>query len=443
MPGRLVCVLGAAVVATMTSAAAVSGRALAETLPGVLSKAFQNNPQLNAQRAFVRQTDERVNIALSGYRPRIAATASAGPQYQDNKIQGVDVRQRNRLTGGSVGVTASQTLFDGMRTPNQVEAAEGNVQAAREVLRMMAQQVLLDAATAYMNVLRDGAIAQLQQRNVEMLEEQLRFTRQRLRVREVTTTDVSQTESRLAGARWQRLAAEAAFNASRAAYRRVIGEEQSDTLAPATTVDRMSPPKLDEAVALALKENPSVVAAQFGIDVAAVQVKIAAGALYPTVKLELGAQRNWGTIPQIDRQFSASAFVTLSVPIYQGGAEYASIRESKEVLGQKRFDLDRVRDQVRAGVVEAWGQLTATKGQIDAALAQVKAARAALDGILQEVRAGQRTTIDVLNAQQEVINAQSALAATQRDRVVTSYALLAAVGRLAPEVLRLPVASVN
>lgn len=438
MAGCLVCVLGAAVITTMASGA--SGRAVAETLPGALAKAYQNNPQLNAQRAFVRQTGEQVNIAQSGYQPRIAATASGGPQFTDSKFRGVDTRKRDRLTGGSLGVTASQTLFDGMRTPNQVQAAKGNVQAAQEVLRLMAQQVLLDGATVYMNVLRDDAIAQLQRHNVDMLEEQLRFTRQRLMVREVTTTDVSQTESRLAGARWQRLAAEAALNSSRAAYRRVIGEEQNKMLAPPTTVDALSPPNLDQATALALKTNPSIVAAQFGIDVAAVQVKIAEGALYPTAKLEVGVQQAWGPTAQLDRQSSAGAFVTLSVPIYQGGAEYASIRESQEVLGQKRFDLDRVRDQVRSGVVDAWGQLTATKGQIEAAQAQVKAARNALNGVLQEARAGQRTTLDVLNAQQELVSAQATLAATQRDRVVTSYTLLAAVGRLAPEVLHLQVA---
>jgi outer membrane protein len=420
-------------------AASEASGAHAETLTAVLAKAFQNNPQLNAQRALVRQTNEQVNAALSGYQPKIAVTASGGPQYTDSKFRNIDPRQRDRLNGGSVGVTATQPLFDGFRTPNQVQAAEGNVAAAREVLRVLAQQVMIDAATAYMNVLRDTAVVQLQRYNVEMLEEQLRHTRQRLMVREVTTTDVSQTESRLAGARWQRLASESQLNASRAAYRRVIGEEQNEVLAPPSTVDSMSPPNIEEAVAVALKTNPSVLAAQLGIDVAAVQVKIAEGALYPTAKLDVTAQQAWAPMPGVDRQFTAGAFVTLSVPIYQGGAEYAAIRESKELVGQKRFDLDNVRDQVRAGVVEAWGMMTATKGQIAAAQAQTKAARDALNGVLQEARAGQRTTLDVLNAQQELVNAQVMLAGTQRDRVVTSYSLLAAVGRLEPEVLQLPV----
>src|SRR6266700_7389940 len=183
----------------ITALAVHANGACAETLADVLAKAYQNNPQLNAQRAFVRQTGEQVNIALSGYQHKISATASGGPQYTDSKFRNVDTRERDRLIGGSVGVAATQPLFDGFRTPNQVQAAEGNVAAAREVLRVMAQQVMVDATTAYMNVLRDTAVVQLQRYNVEMLEEQLHHARQRLMVREVTTTDVSQTESRLAG----------------------------------------------------------------------------------------------------------------------------------------------------------------------------------------------------------------------------------------------------
>ena len=156
----------------------------------------------------MRQTEEQVQVALSGYLPRINATASGGPQYTDSKFRGAEAHRRDRLNGGSVGVAASQTLFDGFRTPNQVEAARGNVQAAREVLRLMTQQILLDATTAYMSVIRDTAIVQLQRQNVEMLQEQLGHTRQRLKVREVTTTDVLQTQARLAGARWALYAAE-------------------------------------------------------------------------------------------------------------------------------------------------------------------------------------------------------------------------------------------
>jgi outer membrane protein len=441
MWGHTVRVLGAAAIPTLTYQMVEGSNAGAETLPAALAKAYRNNPQLNAQRAFVRQTDEQVPLAQSGYRPQIAATASGGVQQTDSRFRatpGGSLRNGATTQGGSVGVVGTQTLFDGFRTDNQVLAAQGNVQGAREMLRLMTQQILLDATGAYMDILRDAAIAQLQGRNVEMLQEQLRHTRERLAVREVTQTDVSQAESRLAAARWQRLAAESAVNASRAAYRRVIGENADNKLTPGTPVDRLSPRTLDEAVAVGRAKNPSVTAAQAGIDVAAVQVKIAEGALYPTAQLQGTVQHAWNPAPQLDRQFGAGVFVTLSVPIYQGGAEYATIRQSKEALDQKRLDLDRVRDLVRAGIVESWGQLLAARSQIEAAQAQVAAAEAALNGVIQEARAGQRTTLDVLNAQQELVSARVTLVATQRDRVVGSYALLSAVGRLAPDALGLP-----
>jgi outer membrane protein len=300
----------------------------------------------------------------------------------------------------------------------------------------MTQQILLDAATVYMNTIRDTAMAQLQRHNVEMLQEQLKQARQRLVLREVTTTDVSQAETRLAAARWQRLAAESALTTSRAGYRRVIGEEADEKLMPTAAVDSLLPQNQKEAVDVALAENPQIIAAQLGVDVAAIQVKIAEGALYPTARLDAGAQYGWDVTSQVNRQFSAGAFVTLSVPLYQGGAEYASIRESKEVVGQKRFDLDRVRDLVRAGVVESWGQLAAAKAQIEAANAGVMAAESALSGVMQEAHAGQRTTLDLLNAQQEVVNARMTVVMTQRDRVVTSYGVLAAVGRRSPQARR-------
>ena len=413
--------------------------ARAETLANALAKAYRNNPQLNAQRAAVRQIDEQVPIALSGYRPQVTATVSGGPAYTNSKARAPAVGvPPYTLYGASAGISASQTVLDGFRTHNQVRAAEGNGLAAREVLRLMVQQVLLDATNVYMSVLRDAAVVQLQRRNVEMLEEQLRFARERLATKEVTRTDVSQAESRLSAARWQRLAAESALATTRAAYRRVIGEDPG-SLTPGQPVDRMSPRTLNAAIAQSDAANPSVTSAQYGVDVAAIQVKIAEGALYPSLQVQGAVQQAWSPTNHIDRQLSAGIFATLSVPIYQGGGEYATIRQSKEAVGQKAFDLDRVRDLARQGVVEAWSQLAAARSQIEEAQAQVAAAEAALNGVMQEARAGQRTTLDILNAQQELVNARILLVTTQRDRVVGSYALLASVGRLAPEVLALPV----
>src|SRR5207249_11535640 len=184
-------------------------------------------------------------------------------------------------------------------------------------------------------------------------------------------------------------------------------------------------------------ENPNVTAAMFGIDVNFLQVKINEGALLPTVTFQASVQQSYEQTMTIFRSFGASAIAQLSVPVYQGGAEYSLIRQSKETLAQQRLNLEQVRDQARANVVTAWGQLVAGKAQVASAQAQVAASEIALNGVREEARVGQRTTLDVLNAQQALVNARVALVVAQHDRVVASYNVLAAVGRLSPPVLGL------
>jgi outer membrane protein len=289
-----------------------------------------------------------------------------------------------------------------------------------------------------MNTLRDTAIVSLQRSNVEVLQEQLRQTRDRFNVGEVTRTDVAQSESRLAAGRSQLLSAEANLTTSRASYRRIIGAEPSN-LTPATPVDRFSPRTLAVAVQRGQAENPSVTAAMYGVDVALLQVKIAEGALYPSLSVAGTVTKSYESSLATLQSLTASVLGTLSVPLYQGGSEYSTIRSSKESLGQKRLDLDTARDQARATVVQSWGQLEAAKAQIIATQAQVTAAEIALNGVREEARVGQRTTLDVLNAQQELVNARVSLVGAQRDRVVASYTLLSATGRLAAKVLGLKV----
>jgi outer membrane protein len=300
--------------------------------------------------------------------------------------------------------------------------------------------VLLAAATAYMNLLRDSAILDLQRRNVEVLQEQLRQVRDRFNVGEVTRTDVAQSESRLAAGRSSMLTAESNLTTSRSAYRQVIGVEPGK-LAPGAPVDRLSPSTIQAAVAEARARHPSVTTASFNIDAALLQVKIAEGSLYPTLNLVGQAQKSYGSTTSLSvlETLTASVGGQLSVPLYQGGQEYAAIRQAKETLGQRRLDLDTARDQSQQTVVQSWGQLEAAKAQIQATQAQVDASEIALNGVREEARVGQRTTLDVLNAQQELVNARVAVVTAQRDRVVASYSLLAAAGRLSAQVLGLNV----
>jgi outer membrane protein len=416
---------------------------LADTIEAALVRAYQNNPQLNAQRAQVRATDENVPQALSGYRPKVAVTASAGYQYTDvNSTQGgtPTAIARTEIHGAnaprSAGLTVTQTLFNGYQTANRTRAAESQVSGAREGLRVLEQSVLLSAATVYMDYLRDAAIVEVQKSNVRVLEQTLKQTRDRFNVGEVTRTDVAQSEAQLAAGKTQELTAEANLTATRANFRRIIGNDPQN-LAPGSPVDRYLPGTLPGAVELSLIENPNVTASMYGIDVNFLQVKIAEGALLPTVSLQASVQQSYEQQMTVFRSFGAAAIAQLSVPVYQGGAEYSLIRQSKETLAQQRLNLETTRDTTRANTVTAWGQLQAGKAQVSSAQAQVTASEIALNGVREEAKAGQRTTLDVLNAQQTLVNARVALVTAQHDRVVASYGVLSAIGRLSPQVMNL------
>ena len=428
---------------TLAIALCVSDLAFAETLENALIQAYQNNPSLNAQRASLRATDENVPIALSGYRPKVTGTLTGGATGQDQGVRGPNgIRTVTPFTNtapASVGITATQTLYNGNQTANRTRQAESQVSAARETLRLTEQTILFNAASAYMNLLAASATLDLQRRNVEVLQEQLRQTRDRFNVGEVTKTDVAQAESRVAAGRSSMLGAESTVVTSKGIYRQQIGVEAAKQLTPGTPVDRFSPRSLGLAVQQGRVENPHVTAAALGVDVATLGVKINEGALYPTISVAATVQKQVEQTPAIPYTLSFTALGTISVPLFQGGAEYATIRQSKETLGQNRMNLDVQRDSAQQLVVQSWGQLEAAKAQIIATQAQVTAAETALNGVREEARVGQRTTLDVLNAQQELVNARVALVGAQRDRVVASYSLLAATGRLSVTTMGLKV----
>ncbi|MDF2974641.1 MAG: channel protein TolC, partial [Microvirga sp.] len=253
----------------------------AETLESALARAYGNNPELNAQRAGVRVRDEDVAQAKSGYRPRINGTADIGRTFTEADTG----RPSTPFGGGSsisrstprgFGVEINQSIFDGFQTSNRVRAAESGVLGSREQLNTTEQNVLLDAATAYMDVLRDTAILDLQRNNVEVIDEQLRQTRDRFNVGEVTRTDVAQAEARLAASRSEASLAEANLRNSIAVYRQVVGVEPQQ-LAPGRPLDRLTPRSVDAAIKAALNEHPAIKARQHAVDVAELQVKVAQG----------------------------------------------------------------------------------------------------------------------------------------------------------------------
>ncbi len=318
----------------------------AETMESALARAYETNPQLNAQRAIVRQNDEGVSQALSGYRPTLSATASVGEQYTNttgvippippNLPNGVSYTVKGYTNPWSAGLSGQQTLFNGERNANTVRKAESQVSAARETLRMMEESVLLAAATAYMDMSRDSANLEVQQTNIRVLQRTLKDTNNRFSAGQVTATDVAQAEAQLAAGEANLHAAESTLMTTRANYRRLIGVEPAN-LAPASPVDRLSPTTLNAAIAVGSAENPSVTAALYGVDVAQLQVKIAEGALWPTLALQGSVQQQ--SYPNIltPNLFVGTAAVNLTVPIYQGGAEYSAIRLNKENVGHNCF----------------------------------------------------------------------------------------------------------
>ena len=416
--------------ASALAAIAATGSARADTLPEALVRAYQSNPQLNAERARQRATDESVPQALAGYRPQIVASLSAGLQGVRNLLPDNTI-QTAALKPWTIGATVTQTLFNGFKTANSVRVAEFQVRSGREALRNVGQGVLLDAATAYSNVLANQTMVEAQRANVAFLRETLNITRKRLEAGAVTPTDTAQAEARLNRGLADLNAAEVALAISQATYTQVVGS-QPVRLVSAEPVDRVLPRGREESVAIATKDHPAVLAATFDVDVATTSISVAESSLFPTVTLQGNVSRsrdadiNLGT----SRNDQASVVGKVDVPIYDGGTAAAQTRQAKEVATQSRLVLEQVRNQARTAAVGAWVAHEGAKVAVAAAESEVRAATIALQGVQREAQAGQRTTVDVLNTQQDLISARARLILAQRDRVIASYTLLSAVGRL-------------
>ncbi|WP_208763968.1 TolC family outer membrane protein [Bradyrhizobium macuxiense] len=424
--------LGALVCALLADTAA-----RAESLPEALVKAYQTNPQLNAERARQRATDENVPQALAGYRPQVSAGLSVGLQAVRDLLPG-NVIQTATLKPWQIGVTVTQTLFNGFKTANSVRVAELQVQSGREALRNVGQGVLLDAVTAYTNVLANQTLVEAQRSNVAFLKETQAITQRRLNAGDVTPTDTAQAEARLNRGLADLNAAEVNYAVSQATYAQVVGNSPSQ-LRPAETTDRLLPRSREDAIALALHEHPAVTAAGFDVDVASTSIRVAESSLMPNVTLQGSVSRSRDSDQTLGTfgTDQASVIGQVTQPIYDGGTAASQTRQAKEVAAQSRLVLDQVRNQAKTAVVSAWVANEGAKIAVSASESEVKAAEVALAGVQKEAAGGQRTTVDVLNAQQDLITARARLIGAQRDRVVASYTLLSAIGRLDVKTLNL------
>ncbi|CAN5502735.1 TolC family outer membrane protein [soil metagenome] len=435
--------LGWSLVGTLMAAMIVSSPAVAvETLHEALANAYDGNPSLRAERARQRATDEQLPQALSGWRPTVTAQARGGYQVQDNDfaipgfLQSADINKPVVTHPGSLQITLSQPIFSGGRTAYTVRQAESNVEAGRQNLLATEQDVLFQGTQAYMNVIRDRQILSLRQRNVEVLRQQLRAADERFNVGEVTRTDVAQARARLAQAQSEVAAAKSNVAASIASYVKIIGHSPGALRYP--KLARL-PPSLEVALATAKKINPNILASAFVAEAAEYNIGATRADLLPQLSLQGSASRAWDDTREKQRFDELTVEGVLTIPLYEGGRVYAAVRQAKQLASQRRIEIIETERAIRETVVVAWNALDAARETIVAAKAQVSASALALEGVKQEYLVGSRTTLDVLDAEAELLNARELLVIAERNQIVTAYQLLGADGQLTARYLDLNV----
>ena len=409
----------------------------AQSLSEALSTAYQSNPQLNAERARLRATDEQVPQALSGFRPTVQAFSEVGPQWVDSNDRSIIGSEDRELFSRTVGGSIEQPIYRGGQTGAAVRGAENTVRAGRAQLSATEQDVLLRAATAYSDVFRDQAVLELTIRNEQRLARQLEATRDRFNVGEVTRTDVYQAEARLARATAERIAAEGDLAASRATFRNVVGTAPALLTQP--PLPEGMPANLTQANALATEWNPSVTSAEYGQRSAFDAIDQVRGEMLPQVSLVGRVQRAYEESRNGARVDDASAMVNVTIPLYQSGAVYSRLRETKQTAAQRRRELDQTQLDAVESSTRAWNALETAVAEIGSLTKQVEANQIALEGVEREAEVGARTVLDVLDAQQELLDSQVSLARAERDQVVAAFQLKSAIGQLTARQLRLPV----
>jgi outer membrane protein len=398
----------------------------AESLRDALAAAYKSNPRIDAERARLRATDEEVARANSGYRPTVTGSADIGYERRSTKPPSTADGETHPK---GYSLNATQPIFNGFRTLNGVREAEAIVRAGRETLRTVEQEVLQQTVTAYMDVVRDQAIVRLRESNVTVLTRELKATQDRFSVGEVTRTDVAQAEARRASAVSQLDLARANLKASRATFERVVGHPPSN-LQEQRPHEKSLPRSVTEAVQIGSRESPTVVAALYREQAARHNVDKIWGEMLPEVRVDAAHTHRYDPSRTTDEAETTTVTGRLTVPLYQAGEVHARVRQSKHTHVSRLQEIEQTRTEVKERVEQAWSQLTAARAALESDRVQVNASRTALAGVREEERVGQRTLLDVLNAEQEALNAEVQIVTTQRNLVVASYNVLASIGRL-------------
>ena len=425
---------GASAVALLaTCAIALPSSAQAETLRQALTSAYQSNPRLDAERAKLRATDEEVSRAESGYRPIVQGSADIG--HQQTSTKPVSSTAGDASPWG-YSLSVRQSVFSGFRTSSEVSEAEATVKAGRENLRQVEAAVLLESVESYMDVVRDMAIVRIRESNVDVLSRDLEAAETRRAVKEVTKTDVAQARARHARAISAADLAKANLKVSRANYERTVGHAPAGVGAPSLKLKQL-PRSIEEAWKTAELQSPNVNSALFREEAARFAVDKVRGELLPEVNLEASYAYRENPNVAFDQQDAASITGRVSVPLYEGGEVRARVRQAKHTHVSRLQEIEQARSETQANVTGAWSRLMAARAQLKSDTVQVDAGRLALEGVREEEKVGQRTLLDVLNAEQEYLDAQVQLVTTRRDLVVANYRVLASMGSLNAETLEL------
>ena len=406
------------------------GQASAESLFEAMVSAYTGNPTLKGERARQRGTDELVPQALSGWRPTVVSDGSIAHVWSDDSAT-----PSSENTSKSVAIGLSQPIFRGFKTINGTKSAEANVEAGKQSLLAIEQDILFQAIQAYMNVIRDRQVVGLRQKNVDVLKKQLGAADERFKVGEITRTDVAQSRAGVSEAQSNLAFAKSNLAASVANYINVVGHKPGNLKYP--KLARL-PKTLEEAQAIAEEVNPNILAAAYVEEAANFDIEVEKGDLLPSASLDASASFNHNTTG-VSSSERAIIEGVLTIPLYEAGRVYSSVRQAKQVASQRRLEVIQAGRSVRESVSISWNDLTAAREIIRSAKAQVSAADLALDGVRQEYLVGSRTTLDVLDAETEVVTARIVLVSAERDQIVKAYQILASIGRLTARDLRLPV----
>lgn len=416
----------------------VCSAAKAETVFEALAEAYRSNPDLQAQRAYLRSVDENVAIAKSGYRPNIALTG----QYSDSNTDNNRNPAEDGRTSQALGATISQPLFSGFSTVNSVKSADKAVRAEQYNLSNYEQAIFLSASEAYLNVVRDEAIVDLQKNNEKLLKKQLDETQERFNVGELTRTDVAQAKSSYSQAIASRISAEGTLEVSKAVYKQVIGKDPTHLSEP-NNIHTFLPATFDRALSYTMDNNFAVLQAKEALDAREYAVKANYGALAPQIaatgiatKSKVNSKHHGDPTPTVD---DITWGVNASIPLYDAGENRARIRQSKYAKWQAQEQVASAKRAAVSSITGSWESMVAYDAQIKALVDRVEANKIALDGVKKEEALGNRTILDVLDAYQTLLNSQVEVVKARREYYLSAMRVMQAMGKLTAKNLKLDV----